>query len=161
MQEYRVGEIKVSGAKFLHNDVIRSLLGLVPGEGFDESRLRRGFEDLRKLYGNLGYVNFIPEPVPDFDEQRKIVNLTIHIDEGPQFTVNHIGFIGNTTTPAEVIRREVFIKEGEVFNASLLELSLLRLNQLGSFEEIKIEDVRITPSSNEPKLDIDFRVKEK
>ena len=67
----------------------------------------------------------------DFDEQQKVVNLTVNIDEGRQYIVNRISFTGNTTTPDEVIRREILLKEGEVFNASLLTLSLSRLSQLG------------------------------
>jgi beta-lactamase regulating signal transducer with metallopeptidase domain len=161
MQEYHLGEIKVTGAKFLHNDVLRSLLGLVPGEAYDETRLRESLEDMRRLYGNLGYVTFLPEPAFDFDDQRKVVNLTLNVDEGRQYTINSIGFTGNTTTPSEVLRREVFVKEGEVFNASLLNLSLLRLNQLGSFEEIKEQDVRVQLSPTEAKLDVNIRVKEK
>jgi outer membrane protein insertion porin family len=136
-------------------------MGLVSGRVYNESALRQGFENLKQLYGNLGYVNFLPEPVVDFDEQQRVVNLTVNIDEGPQFTVNSISFTGNTTIPDDVIRREILLKEGEVFNASLLYLSLSRLSQLGFFEEIGIEDAWIQPSASEPKVDVNLRVKEK
>ena len=53
------------------------------------------------------------------------------------------------------------MKEGTVFNASSLDVSLLRLNQLGLFEEIKTEDFRVEPSPSEPEVDIELRVKEK
>jgi beta-lactamase regulating signal transducer with metallopeptidase domain len=161
MGEYRVGQIRVAGAKMLQNDVIQSLIGLVSGEVYDESRLRRGFQDLTKLYGSLGYVNFLPEPVLDFDDQKKVVNLNINIDEGSQYTVNRINLTGNTTTPGDVIRREILVKEGQVFNVALLDASLLRLNQLGLLDEIKFEDFWIRPLPNASKLDIDLRVKEK
>jgi len=160
-QPYRLGEVKVNGAKVLHADLIRSLLGLVSGRVYNESALRQGFENLKHLYGNLGYVNFLPEPEVDFDEQQRVVNLTVNIDEGAQFTVNRISFTGNTTIPDEVIRREILLKEGEVFNASLLYLSLSRLSQLGFFEQIGIEDAWIQPSASEPKVDVNLRVKEK
>ena len=160
-QAYRLGEVKINGTKVLHADLIRSLLGLVSGRVYNESKLRQGFENLKQLYGNLGYVNFLPEPELDFDEQQRLVNLTVNIDEGPQFTVNRISFTGNTTVPDEVIRREVLLKEGEVFNASLLYLSLSRLSQLGFFEQIGIEDAWIQPSASEPKVDVSLRVKEK
>jgi beta-lactamase regulating signal transducer with metallopeptidase domain len=159
--QYIVGEIEVTGATILAANLIRSSLKLGSGEVFNESRLKQGFNELRALYGNLGYVNFIPVPVLGFDEQRKVVNLTVNIDEGSQYTVSRISFTGNTTTPDEVMRRELLLKEGEVFNASLLTVSLSRLSQLGFFEEIKFEDVRITPSPSEPKVDVDFKVKEK
>ena len=95
------------------------------------------------------------------DEQRRVVNLTLNIDEDRQFVVRRVQFTGNTTTPEEILRREVLLKEGAIFDASLLELSLSRLNQLGLFEEIKIEDVRVEPSPDEPKLDVNLRVKER
>lgn len=160
--QYIVGEIKVTGVKILAADLIRSSLRLVSGDVYNESRLRQGFGELKTLYSNLGYVNFIPLPVQDFDEGQKVVNLTVNVDEGRQYTVNRISFTGNTATPDEVIRREILLKEGEVFNASLLTLSLSRLSQLGFFEEIRFEDARITtPSPLEPKVDVDLRVKEK
>jgi outer membrane protein insertion porin family len=153
--------VRINGTKVLHADLIRSLLGLVSGRVYNESALRQGFQNLKQLYGNLGYVNFLPEPVVDFDEQQRVVNLTVNIDEGAQFTVNRISLTGNTTIPDEVIRREILLKEGEVFNASLLYLSLSRLSQLGFFEQIGIEDAWIQPSASEPKLDVNLRVKEK
>jgi len=159
LQEYRLGEVRVTGNKVLHSDLILSRLGLVSGDVYDELRLREGFKDLMKLYGSLGYVNFLPEPALDFDEQKKVANLTVKVDEGRQFTVNRIGFTGSPMTNNETIRREILIKEGEVFNVSLLELSLSRLNQLGFFEEIKIEEVRF--SHSEGKVDINLRVTEK
>jgi beta-lactamase regulating signal transducer with metallopeptidase domain len=159
--QFNVGEIKVTGAKVLHPDFIRSSLGLVSGEVYDESRLRKGFYDLKKLYDSLGYINFLPDPVQDFDEQQKVVNLNVYIDEGRQFTVNRITFTGNTTTRDEVIRREIFVKAGDVFNSTLWYVSVSRLNQLGFFEDIKEEDSWIEPSPNEPKVDITLRLKEK
>ena len=69
------------------------------------------------------------------------MNLSINIDEDRRFTVNRINFTGNTTTRDDIIRREILIKEGQVFNWSLWDLSLARLNQLGYFDKIKYEDV--------------------
>ena len=160
-QEYRVGKIRVTGAKAFNEDTILSALGIVSGGSYDESQLRDGFRNLMRLYGSRGYVNFIPTPVPELDEQRKIVNLTVNIDEGLQFTVNRVGFVGNTTIPDDVLRREVLVKEGAVFDVSLLELSLSRLNQLRLFEEIRFEDARVRPLPDEAKVDVDLRVKEK
>src|SRR5262245_58429444 len=62
IQQYRVGEIKITGVKVMHSDVVRSLLGLTSGEAYDESRLHKGFRNLTKLYGSFGHVNFLPEP---------------------------------------------------------------------------------------------------
>jgi hypothetical protein len=56
---------------------------------------------------------------------------------------------------------EESLRTGEVFDVSRLRLSLLRLNQLGLFEEIRIEDAWVQPSPDEAKVDVNLRVKEK
>jgi beta-lactamase regulating signal transducer with metallopeptidase domain len=160
IQEYRIGDINVTGAKSIDEARVRSAIGLVSGEIYDESRLRKGFEELKAIYGSRGYVNFVPEPDLEFHDEQKVVDLTINIDEGPQFTVNRISFTGNTTTRDEVLRREIPFKEGDVFDASLLDALRFRLNQLGLFEEIRVEDFLVQPSPLEPKVDIGVSVRE-
>lgn len=159
--QYRVGDVKVTGAKEFQEEGIKAVLGLLPGEIYNESLLRKGFENLKKLYGSRGYINFTPVPVQDFDEEKKVVNLNINIDEDRKFFVNRIAFAGNTTTRDKVIRREVMVDEGNVFNSQLWDMSLLRLNQLGYFEEIKNEDAEVKPHPNENNVDITLKVKEK
>jgi outer membrane protein insertion porin family len=160
-QGYRLGEIRVIGPKALHSDYIRSSLGLVSGEIYDESQFRKGVENLKKSYGTLGFVTFRVQPAFNVDEQRKVLNLTVTIDEGLQYFFNSISFVGNTTIPDEVIRREIALKEGLIFDSTRLELSRLRLNQLGLFEEINVEDLQITPSPDTRKVDVILTVKEK
>src|SRR5262245_116638 len=159
--QYRVGEVKVTGAKQFPEVVIQAILGLVPGEVFNEERLRKSFDNLKKLYGSRGYINFTAVPLQDFDETKKVVNLNINVDEERQYYVNRISFAGNTTTRDKVIRREVMVEEGQVFNSSLWDMSLQRLNQLGYFEEVKTEDAEVKPSATEPQVDINLKVKEK
>src|SRR5262249_20817770 len=116
--QYRVGEVKVTGNKLVNEIYIRAILGLVPGEIFNEERLRKSFENLKKLYGTRGYINFSAVPQQDYDEEKKLVNLNINIDEDREFYVNRIAFAGNTTTRDKVIRREIMVSEGQIFNSS-------------------------------------------
>jgi outer membrane protein insertion porin family len=160
-QGYRLGEIRLTGAKRLDTDTVRSALGLVSGEIYDESQLRKNIENLKKAYGTLGFITFQVQPVFNVDEQRKILNVTVNIDEGLPYYFNRITFTGNTTIPDEVLRREIALKEGLLFDSTRLEFSRLRLNQLGLFEEIKVEDFQITPSPDTQKVDIVLKVKEK
>jgi outer membrane protein insertion porin family len=161
IQEYRIRDLKVAGSRQFSTPIILLILKLASGQVFNEDQLRKGADDLKKLYGSRGYVNFTLTPVSDFDEQQKIVNLTLNIDEDRQFKVNHINITGNTKTRDEVIRREILIREGQVFNSTFWDVSLMRLNRLGYFDEIKPEDVQIKPSAIEPTLDIYLTVKEK
>ena len=133
-----------------------------PGDVFSTAKLRKGFEDVRKLYGNFGYINFVAEP--DFEEipGTNKINLTLTFDEGKQFFVRRIDFSGNTTTRDKVIRRELLIDEGDIFNTRLWELSILRLNQLGYFEPLKEEEsADIKTDTKTDTVDITLKLKER
>ena len=88
--------------------------------------------------------------------------MTFNVEEGKQFFVRRIDFQGNTTTRDKVIRRELVLDEGDLFNAKYWELSVLRLNQLGYFEQLKKEDAaQITRDPNSNTVDITLKVKER
>ena len=70
-----------------------------------------------------------------------IVNVTLRIQEGKQYFVNRITFVGNTTTRDNVIRREVRLVESGVFNTEALKFSVKRLNQLGYFKPLEGEAI--------------------
>jgi outer membrane protein insertion porin family len=109
------------------------------GDWFDSSLVGKGLDNLRKAYGQLGYINFSAVPTPHIDEAKKTISLDIDVDEGKPFYVGRIEFQGNTTTRDKVIRRELLLEEGQVYNSHLWELSILRLNQLNYFNPLKIE----------------------
>jgi outer membrane protein insertion porin family len=82
-----------------------------------------------------------PAPVKGKTEKAApTVDIMMRIDEGPQYFVNRITFTGNTTTRDNVIRREMRLVEGGVFNTEALKYSVRRLNQLGYFKELKGDD---------------------
>jgi outer membrane protein insertion porin family len=91
------------------------------------------------------------------------VDITMRIDEGPQYFVNRITFTGNTTTRDNVIRREMRLVEGGVFNTEALKYSVRRLNQLGYFKELKGDDrdmhVEKTPGK-ENNVDVTLKFEE-
>src|SRR5207249_1540281 len=68
------------------------------------------------------------------------VDVTMRLSEGKQFFVNRISFIGNSTTRDNVIRREMRLVEGSVFNTESLKYSIRRLNQLGYFKNLEGND---------------------
>ena len=98
------------------------------------------------------------EPVPGTDK----IDLTLNFDEGKQFFVRRIDFSGNTTTRDKVIRRELLIDEGDIYNTRLWELSILRLNQLGYFEALKAEDAAdMKRDTKTNTVDLTLKVKER
>ena len=96
--------------------------------------------------------------IPNTDK----IDLTLTADEGKQFFVRRIDFSGNVTTRDKVIRREILLDEGDIFNNRLWELSILRLNQLGYFEQLKAEEAAdIKRNTQTNTVDITLKVKER
>ncbi len=142
--------------------LMRPLFQMGQGDVFSTAKLRKGLENMRNLYGEFGYIDFVPEPSFDIVPNSDQIDLTLTADEGKQFFVRRIDFSGNTTTRDKVIRREILLDEGDMFNTRLWELSILRLNQLGYFEPLKKEDaadIKRNPQSNT--VDITLKVKER
>jgi len=161
---YRLNSINFVGVKLFRTPetLMRPIFQMQQGDVFSTAKLRKGFEELRKLYGSFGYIDFVSEPniepVPGTDK----IDLTLNFDEGKQFFVRRIDFSGNTTTRDKVIRRELLIDEGDVYNTRLWELSILRLNQLGYFDALKAEDAAdVKRDTKTNTVDLTLKVKEK
>jgi len=162
---YRLGTITFKNNKAIPNTAaLRSLFPMKDGEIFSREKVAKGLENLRKAYGEAGYINFTSVPDTKFDDEKKIVNLEIDVDEGKQFYVRRIEFQGNTTTRDKVIRREIALEEGQIYNSRYWELSLLRLNQLGYFDQLKPDDPNTTERHLDEKagtVDLTLKVHEK
>ena len=160
---YRLGSITFSGNKAVTNQrALRGTFAVRDGELFNATLMGKGLEALKKAYGQLGYINFGAIPKPSFDEQKKTVSLNIDIDEGKPFYVSRIEFQGNTITRDKVIRRELMLEEGQVYNSQLWEYSLLRLNQLEYFEPLKVDqDSEAHQDAEAGTVELLLKVKEK
>jgi outer membrane protein insertion porin family len=162
-EQYTLREINFSGNKAVTNvEALRGLFRLKPGEIFNTARVREGLENMRKAYGQLGHINFTPVPDTKIDQDKKEITLDIDIDEGKPFFVRRIEFQGNTTTRDKVIRRELALEEGGIYNTQLWEVSLLRLNQLQYFEQLNPEaDTERHLNEQDGTVDLLLKVKEK
>jgi outer membrane protein insertion porin family len=163
-RQYHLHVINFVGIKLFRTPetLMRPIFGMAAGDVFSTAKLRKGLENMRKLYGEFGYIDFVPEPGFDVIPNSDQIDLTLTADEGKQFFVRRIDFSGNTTTRDKVIRREILLDEGDMFNTRLWELSILRLNQLGYFEALKQEeaaDIKRNPQSNT--VDVTLKVKER
>jgi outer membrane protein insertion porin family len=162
---YSLGGITFKNNKAVQNvKALRAIFPIKDGEIFSKEKIGKGLENLRKAYGELGYINFTSIPETRFDDEKKLIFLDIDVDEGKQFYVRRIEFQGNTTTRDKVIRREVALEEGSIYNSRLWELSLLRLNQLGYFDQLKPDDPNTTARQLDEKnglVDLTLKVHEK
>jgi len=161
---YHLNNITFTGVKFFRTPeaLMTPLFGMSKGDVFSTAKLRKGLENMRKLYGDFGFIDFVAEPSFDPMPDAGTIDMSLSVDEGKQFFVRRIDFSGNTTTRDKVIRRQLLIDEGQIFNNRLWELSILRLNQLGYFEPLKAEEAAdIKRDTKTDTVDITLKVKER
>jgi outer membrane protein insertion porin family len=166
-EKYTMGTLKIVSsdpdkALSLKVDALKSVFPLKPGDVFSAAKVRKAMEDYTKIYGQYGFIDFVPQPQMDFDEKAHRIDVTMQFDEGKQYYVRRIEFSGNTTTRDKVIRRELLIDEGQLFNKRLWEISILRLNQLNYFDKIEADkSAEIKRDTKAGTVDILLKLKEK
>lgn len=175
---YRVGTFDFAGNTVVKGDNLRPLFKVTPGDYYSEKDVRKGLEKAREVYGSGGYFEFTafpdlkPRDLSGGDEQAvaatplegttmPVVDVTMRVQEGKQYFVNRITFTGNTTTRDNVIRREVRLFEGGVFNTEALKMSVRRLNQLGYFKNLEGDAIKVDKTPNEEsKVDVTLKFEE-
>ena len=166
-QQYRMGTLKIVSsdpdkALSLKVDALKTVFPLHQGDIFSATKIRKAMEEYTKLYGNYGFIDFVPQPDTEIDEPAKRIDITMKFDEGKQYTVRRIDFQGNTTTRDKVIRRELLIDEGQLFSKHYWEMSILRLNQLDYFDKLDPDkSTEIKRNSKESTVDLLLKLHEK
>jgi outer membrane protein insertion porin family len=162
-ERHRVGAFDIEGNAVVKSEALRSLFQLKSGEPYRQDRIMKGLERARELYGAGGYFEFTayPELKPLGAAGTPTVDVTLRVTEGKQYFVNRIEFTGNTQTRDEVIRREIGLAEGAVFNTEALKFSVRRINQLGYFKPLdeKALNVERAPGADS-KVNVTVKVEE-
>ncbi|HEX9545177.1 MAG TPA: outer membrane protein assembly factor BamA [Pyrinomonadaceae bacterium] len=165
---YRLGEMKIEGNSIFSENAIRGYIGLQKNDVANGEKIGKAlYENLKKVYGSQGFIEYTAEPTPTFKENPQkpdegIVDFVITIEEGKQFSLRRLEFIGNTFTRDNVLRREVLLNEGDIYNQNAWEYSVVKLNQLGYFDPIdKDKDADFKTNEEEATVDINLKVTER
>lgn len=132
-----------------------------PGEKprpFDLDALTEGLEKVKDAYSNQGYITFRANPQMTVREDQGVrkVDVDVKVDEGEQFTVRHIAFEGNTKTKDKVLRRNMILKEGDVFKTEVFKDSFTGISQLGFFD-VKSTEPKVDFVPDKPQVDITIK----
>ncbi len=157
-ERYGVGKIEIDEDYFKDKKKLLANLQINKEEVFNQEILRRDIVKLTDMYADEGFAYADINPSIEKDPEKKVVNITFHVDKGPKVYFERIEISGNTRTRDKVIRRELRVEELEPFSASGLRKSKQRLSRLGYFE-----DVNLTPTrgSSEESMKLDVKVKER
>ena len=166
--KYHIRNINWVGNSVYSTEQLASMFGVQSGDVYDKKsmhkRLGIGREQnpeemsISSLYQNNGYLMSQIEPAeivvgPDS------LDLEIRIFEGKPFTINDVGISGNMRVDDEVIRRELYVRPGELYNRALLMQTMRTLMGMGHFDEQALAP-DIKPVSDEL-VDVNWPLQEK
>lgn len=160
-EQFTISSFNIVGVDQFPTDRVRAGFGVEEGDIVNYTALKEATDNLQELYSTLGYLDMTALPDIDPDPATKTVGITINVNEGQRYVVNQINFAGNTKTRDKVLRREFLLEEQTEFNGQLLDYSIMRLNQLGFFEQIEEEDYDVIKNPAESEVDILVKVKER
>jgi outer membrane protein insertion porin family len=159
--QYRVGKLELENCGIFRCEALARGFGLKKGDIVNQKKIKDTLEQLKKYYGNYGYLNWNYIPETNFNEKDKTYDLVLKLEPDEQFFVHRITFTGNTKTRDRVIRREFVLEEGKIFSTALLDVSILRVNQLGFFDKVEEKDYEVKPDERTKKVDVEVKLKEK
>lgn len=135
-QKYHVGRIVAKGFKSTTDEKIRRLLKMKEGDVYSPKAIRDDAKALADAYGIGGFVDLVvtPQGVPSGPGK---IDVVYTIEEGSRSFVQRINIIGNTRTKDKVIRREVLIAPGDIYNTTRVDISKKRLDNLGYFSRVE------------------------
>jgi outer membrane protein insertion porin family len=156
--QYKISSIDITGNKVYDSATLRKKLTILPGSVFSKSELEKDIQAISNLYSDNGYalVSVVPDLVPS--EKDRTVHVTLSVSEGDRYRIGRIEISGNTKTRDKVIRREIRLDEGDIFDGSKLKRSYQRINNLNFFETV---DIIPKPQYKEKVVNLEVKVKER
>lgn len=139
---YEFGQIRVqTELSRLPESLLLAAVPIRSGAEFRGELIEDAIDAMTYVAGTVGYANVDITPVVERDAANQVVNITFEVNEGPRVFIERIDIVGNNRTLDRVIRREMRVNEGDAFNRVLLDRSRQRVQALGFFREVTVEDV--------------------
>lgn len=136
---YRVGAIGFTGVTLFTTNFVQSKLKMTVGSIFTPKGLTKDLEIIQDLYGAKGYIDAVVRPRKNANTQMGTMDLVYEIEEGSKSYIEKIEIKGNTKTKDRVIRRELSVAPGEVFDMVKVKLSKQRLEGTELFEVVETQ----------------------
>ncbi len=134
--QYHVRKLSITGYEHTTDARVRAFLKMKEGSVYSPKQLRDDAKAVADAYGSGGYVDLVitPEGTP---AGPALIDVHYLIEEGPRSFVNRVNIEGNTRTKDKVIRREVLVAPGDVFNTVRVDTTKKRLENLGYFAKVE------------------------
>ncbi len=150
---WKLGEIQVEGAEVLPDELLIRMFKEPKGGWLRSDLLDEGVEQIGELYRNSGYI-FAEVKMEIVERDDLVADVLVMVDENDQFRIGRLEFTGNDRTRDRVLRRQMLLREGDVFNSGMLRTSLLRLSQLEYYVVNEDDPVEVDYDTDDKQVDL-------
>ncbi|MFC7300749.1 outer membrane protein assembly factor BamA [Cognatiluteimonas weifangensis] len=157
-EQYKLSKVELTGDTVLPKAEVEKRVIVKPGQVFSRRLLDLTSDAISLTLSNIGYAFAKVDVLPEVDRAERTVGITLNVIPGPRVTIRRVEFKGNTRTSDEVLRREMRQFEGSWYAQAAIDRSKVRLQRLGYFETVDVENVPV-PGSND-QVDVVYTVKE-
>lgn len=139
-------------------EVVNDAVEIEAGDWYNADAVDKTVEAINLAVSGDGFPFVDVRPRVNRNRENHTIDVTFEVGEGPRLFVERIDITGNVRTEDQVVRREFRLVEGDAFNAAKLSRSRQRIQNLGFFGKVQIDQV---PGSSPDKTVIDVKVEEK
>jgi outer membrane protein insertion porin family len=155
---YRFGKVEVdSKIPELPQAQLLPLLKARSGDWYNANLLQEGIDTLTNAAGTKGYAFAQIRPRPEADKEKRVINISYVVEQGPRVYIEKIDIAGNTRTLDKVVRREFRLVEGDAYNRVMVDRAQQRIRGLGFFKDV---NVRPTPGTQPDRTNLTVSVTE-
>lgn len=140
-EQYKMGEILIAGNEEFTTAELAKQMKLEPGEVYTPEALRSGGRALQDFYLSHGYIDAVILPSNAYNQETSRMDIEYLIRENQISHIHRIDIRGNTITKDVVIRRELSVKPGQVYNGLKVRRSRQKLYGTGFFDQVNIKPV--------------------
>jgi outer membrane protein insertion porin family len=138
-EEYKFGKVKVdSKIKRIDSEKLKNEVYTQEGTVFSAKLIEKTTTKLTEEISSQGYAFAEIHPNIEKNRDKKTIDITYEINEGPRAYIERIDIIGNDRTRDEVIRREMRLQEGDAYNAVFIKRAETLINDLGYFKKAEV-----------------------
>ena len=157
-EQYRVSSVDIEAPEFLELDKEKILkdFRLESGDVMNSARLRQDIKKLDDMVADKGYAFVRINPKTEKNVEDKTVSIVYEVVPDEKVYIRNVQISGNDRTVDRVVRRELYLTEGNLYSRTDLQDSKDALKRTSYFDEVEIEEQRVGANQ----VDLLVKVKE-
>ena len=158
-EKYNFGKITLQNK--LANIADKEVLQFIDnkeGQTYNLSSMQRMAEKISEYLAGKGYPQVNVSPDIHTNRKNQTVDVVIVVEQADKVFINNINIEGNLKTEDHVIRRQIQIAEGDVFNKGKIESGERNIRNLDYFGKFSL---KMEPTNKRDRYDVNIDVEEK